>query len=344
MSLLKKTGKALADVIPGLGKFTFDPSLGSIFVTSGTGVIGYRVALSLLEAGHKSVRVGIWKGDRLIGGDQSLGQKVADLLEAKGAKVVDFDWSNEDDYEMALEGVNTVFCTLPHMQGWADVFPAFLRKCKDKKVEHFIKVSFLRKGEVGERYRQNVPFVNFHGTCDDILQQAKNDSRISYTIICTSHLMSTPLLHQGDLLREQHKFITASYGMGVNYVSPNDVADAAMVVLLDRKKHRNTIYQITGPGPTTDADVARLLTEHYATPIEHIELGYHDYKKDVVERGLPDWLVRDSAAFEKMKASGVDELASSYTDDLKKLTGKKPETFKDYLTNKECMRPGLKFP
>jgi NAD(P)H dehydrogenase (quinone) len=344
MSLIKKTGKALADVIPGLGKFTFDPTLGSIFVTSGTGVVGYRVALSLLEAGHKSVRVGIWKGDRLIGGDDSLGQSVADILEAKGAKVVDFDWSNEEDYEMALEGVNTVFCTLPHMKGWADVFPAFLRKCKDKKVEHFIKVSFLRKGEVGERYRQNVPFVNFHGTCDDILQQAKNDSRISYTILCTSHLMSTPLLHQGDILRKQHKFITASYGMGVNYVSPNDVADAAMVVLLDRKKHRNTIYQITGPGPTTDADVAKLLTEHYATEIEHIELGYHDYKNDVVKRGLPDWLVRDSAAFEKMKASGVDELVSSYTDDFEKLTLKKPESFKDYLTNKTCMRPGLKFP
>ena len=132
--------------------------------------------------------------------------------------------------------------------------------------------------------------------------------------------------------------------MGVNYVISNDVVDAVMVVFSDRKKRRNTIYQITGPGPTTDAEVAKLLTEHYAADIEHMESGYHDYKNDVVERGLPDWLVRDSAAFEKMKASGVDELASSYTDDLKKLTGKKPETFRDYLTNKECMRPGLKFP
>jgi uncharacterized protein YbjT (DUF2867 family) len=343
MSFLKKTTKALADVIPGLGKFTFDSDLGSVFVTSGTGVVGYRVALSLLEAGHKNVRVGIWKGDRLIGGDNSLGQKVADLLESKGAEVVDFDWSNEDDYGKALEGVKTVFCSLPHMQGWADVFPAFLRKCKDNKVEHFIKLSFLRKGDAGERYRETVPFVNFHGTCDDILQQAKSDSRISYTILCTSHLMSTPLLHQGDLLRDECKFITASYGMGVNYISPNDVADAAMVVLLDRKKHRNTVYELTGPGPTTDGEVAKLLTEHYGKDIEHVQLGYHDYKRNDKERGLPDWLIRDHAAFEKMKASGVDELASSYTDQLEKLTGKKPETFKEYLSNKECMRPGLKF-
>ena len=47
----------MADVIPGLGKLTFDDSLGKIFVTSGTGVVGYRVAMSLLEQGQKDVRV-----------------------------------------------------------------------------------------------------------------------------------------------------------------------------------------------------------------------------------------------------------------------------------------------
>mmetsp|Transcript_281 Transcript_281/g.686 ORF Transcript_281/g.686 Transcript_281/m.686 type:complete len:142 (-) Transcript_281:1361-1786(-) len=57
MSFLKKTGKAMADVIPGLGKLTFDDDLGKIFVTSGTGVVGYRVAMSLLEQGQKDVRV-----------------------------------------------------------------------------------------------------------------------------------------------------------------------------------------------------------------------------------------------------------------------------------------------
>jgi nucleoside-diphosphate-sugar epimerase len=57
MSFLKSTGKAMADVIPGLGRLTFDNDLGKIFVTSGTGVIGYRVAMSLLEQGQKDVRV-----------------------------------------------------------------------------------------------------------------------------------------------------------------------------------------------------------------------------------------------------------------------------------------------
>jgi hypothetical protein len=77
--------------------------------------------------------------------------------------------------------------------------------------------------------------------------------------------------------------------------------------------------------------------------IKHNELGYHDYKNDIVERGFPDWLVRDSAAFEKMKVSGVDNHASSYTAGFEKSTVKKPENFKDHLVNKECTRPGLKY-
>lgn len=345
MPFFKNTGKALADVIPGLGKFTFDPTLGTIFVTSGTGVIGFRVAAQLLEAGHKDVRVGIWRGDRQMGPTSDFADECAKELEEKGATVVDFDWNNPADYQTALDQVKTVFCTIPHMKNWQTVFPAFLQAAKDHKIEHFVKISFLRKGDVAERYRSHVPFVQFHGTCDDILEKAKSDSRISYTILCTSHLMSTPLLHQGSQLKEEKKFVTASYGMGVNYVSPNDVADAATAVLLNLKPHRNQVYNLSGPGPIKDSDVAKLLKEYYKEPIEHVQLGYHEYKADVQQRGLPKWFVQDSAEFERMKASGIDEERASYSDSLQALIGRKPETFQHYLLDdNRRMRPGKTFP
>lgn len=114
-------------------------------VTSGTGVIGYRVAMSLLEAGHKDVRVGVWKGDRSLDIDKNFGDQCADQLAAKGAEIIEFDWNDKSQYAAALKGVKTVFCSLPHIKGWADAFPAFLAECKNKKVEHFVKVSFLRQ-------------------------------------------------------------------------------------------------------------------------------------------------------------------------------------------------------
>ena len=319
-------------------------------VTSGTGVIGFRVAISLLEAGHKDVRVGVWKGDR-DDNPASFGEQCAKILEEKGAEVVEFDWADQSQFDSVLKDVKTVFCSLPHIKGWADAFPAFLRVCKAKKVEHFVKISFLRpthafKGvaEIARQYRDNVPFVAFHGTCDDLLEQAKGDSRISYTILCTSHIMSAPLIFQGDLLRKEHKFVSASYGMGVNYVSPNDVADAAVVVLLNQKPYRNKVFNLTGPGPTKDSEIVAALSKRYGQEIEHIQLGYHDYKASVEQRGLPHFMARDAAAFERMKAMGVDENLDSYTDDLKKIIGKEPETIEDYLEHVSAMRPGMTFP
>ena len=132
--------------------------------------------------------------------------------------------------------------------------------------------------------------------------------------------------------------------MGVNYVSPNDVADASVVCLLRLKDHRNKVYNLTGPGPTFDSDVAKLLSKAYNTEIGHKEMGYHDFKKAVLKRGIPVWLAKDAASFERMKATGIDELASSYSSDLEKLIGKKPETFEEYLENKNSQRPGLTFP
>jgi len=144
-----------------------------------------------------------------------------------------------------------------------------------------------------------------------------------------------------------HSKSTLLYNQLINYsmqVSPNDVADAAVVVILNNKPHRNTVYNLTGPGPITDETVAKLLTQHYGTTIEHVELGYHAYKENARKRGLPEWQVKDAAAFERMKASGIDEVSASYTKDVEKITGMKPETFADYLNNKSCMRPGMTFP
>ena len=270
--------------------------------------------------------------------------------------------------------MTVVFCTIPHIGGWADVFPKFVRKCMYKNIRHFIKVSFLRPthrsdilntpaspgsshshkdalslSDVALKYRENVPFCSFHGTCDDYLIQVarQDDNPMSYTILSCGHLMTAPLFLQGHGLRKKYQYVTASYGMGINYVSPNDVADAAVVVILQSglAKHNNKVYHLTGRGPMTDRHVAKELTVVYGRPIEHIELGYHDYVAHLKKRGLPAWQIKDCAAMERMKSKGYDELPACYTNDLESLTGKPPESFADFLKcQSSCMRPGMSFP
>jgi len=158
----------------------------------------------------------VYKGEREVGngsaaaGNNDFVDNICKVLQAKGAEIIAFDWTKPESQEAALQGVKTVFCSLPHMETSIDTFTHFLQKCKRHKVEHFVKLSFLHN----EEYRHQVPFCKFHFQCDDLLEQAPKTSRISYTILATSHLMTTPLLTQGDGLTKDHKYVTASYGMG----------------------------------------------------------------------------------------------------------------------------------
>ena len=68
-----------------------------VLVTSGSAVVGYRVAMSLVKAGYPNVRVGIDTGRR---GETSVFEVCApqckEILLANGAEVVDFDWTNSE--------------------------------------------------------------------------------------------------------------------------------------------------------------------------------------------------------------------------------------------------------
>mmetsp|Transcript_15351 Transcript_15351/g.25593 ORF Transcript_15351/g.25593 Transcript_15351/m.25593 type:complete len:349 (+) Transcript_15351:80-1126(+) len=318
---------------------TVDDDAGQIFVTSGTGVVGFRVAMGLLDAGYKHVRVGIWKGKRQIGVDNSIGQKVLDVLEEKGATVIAYDWTNEEDYQMALAGVNTVFCTIPHMHASLDIFTKFLAACKKLGVEHFVKTSFYEMP--GDPYSKTVPFVQFQRQCDELITKNTLTTRMTYTVLGASHQMSSPLIHQGPVFRDEdetaNRYVTASYAMGVNYISPNDIAKAAIVTIVNRKKHRNKTYNLSGPGPITDKEVCKHLSKFYDKKIRHVPVGYNDIVEDLQKRGFEKWLGKDLAEFEKVKASGVEEYSSAYPKDFELLAGRKPETFDVYLANKGSM-------
>jgi len=336
-------------------KRAFDPmglavtnDMGKVFITSGSGVIGNRVVTALLESGHKKddVRVGVWKGERALEVDESVGQYVADLLERKGATVITFDWTDPEMYGMALADIKTVFFTLPcHMKGaTVDKFAAFVNACKKAGVEHFVTTSNDQPGN-------NSPYNQLLRECNEVLKKPFVDSRMSTTILHTAHLMSTPLILMGPILRKEKLYITASYSMGVNYVSPNDVAHAVVAVLATWKKHKGKSYRITGAWPPVkDKDVADLLTKFYdGKNITHMAIGYHDYEDELKKREYPDSIIADAVECEKVKASGIEEKKSSYTGDLESLIGGgdkakadappkfKAETFEEYLANKGTM-------
>jgi uncharacterized protein YbjT (DUF2867 family) len=320
---VKKAAVSLAQVGERLGIPNLDPTGGLILITGGTGPVGHRIALRLIDAGYPTVRVGVHHPE------------AGEDLSKRGVDVTTFNWNDENTYAPALAGVKSVMCTAPYVANWQQQFPAFLKACQQAGVKHIVKLSFYHARSSGDVF-QDVPLVRAHGDCDEMLVK----SGISYTILSATHFMSNPLVFQGKNLRSDQKpapLYGASGDKGVNYVSPNDVAEISVHALMEPKKHYNKEYSVTGPEAIKDQAVAGYLSKYLDKPIMYCDQPLHTFEDTERASGDPEWLIKDLVALEKIKASGTEEDASFVSKDFEAICGHASEKFEDYLLKTDTM-------
>jgi len=168
------------------------------------------------------------------------------------------------------------------------------------------------------------------------------ESGIPYTILAASHFMSNPMVFQGNEIMKDQKpavFYGSSGGKGVNYVSPNDVAEVAVRVLFDPRSHLGKEYTLTGPAAITDQSVAELLGKQFNKPVMYVDQPIKTFEDAERKGGEPDWVVKDIVALERIKASGKEEHVSFISKDIETLCGHEPENFEAYLQAKDYMTP-----
>lgn len=295
----------------------------AVFVTGGSGPVGHRIALRLVDAGHPNIRTGVHH------------LEAAESVGKLGVEISYFDWNMEETYAPALKGAKSVVCTAPYVANWEQRFPAFVKACKEAGVKHIVKLSFYH-ARASEDVFAEVPLIRAHGDCDEMLVK----SGIPYTILAATHFMSNPFVFQGASLRSDLKpapLYGASGNKGVNYVSPNDVAEISVRAILDPKAHANKEYTVTGPEAIKDQQVAALLSKYLNKPIMYAEQPLNTFEDQEKKAGDPEWLIKDLVALEKIKGSGVEEAIVS--GDFEAIAGHKPETFQDYLANTKTMTP-----
>jgi uncharacterized protein YbjT (DUF2867 family) len=316
-------GGSLIKIGEALGIPNPDPHAGLILITGGQGIIDHRVLTRL--QGYPYIRLASHNSDR-----------VADLNK-KGVQVADFAWDRPDTFGPALVGVKSVLCTIPYTENWKDNFLPFLEACKRAGVKHFVKLSFYHARKHDDPF-QNVPLVKAHGTCDDSLVL----SGIPYTILAATHFMSNPFMFQGKELRAENTpavMYGASKEKRINYISPNDVADCAVRVLLEPNKHFKKEYTLTGPISISDQLVATYLSVYLKKQVVYVEQPLQEFKENEQSHGNPKWLVDDLTSLEQLKASGLEEDPKFATKDVELICGHRAETFESYLRRTHFMTP-----
>jgi len=83
------------------------------------------------------------------------------------------------------------------------------------------------------------------------------------------------------------------YGMtgdgAANFIDADDIA-AVAAEGLTTSGHMNAIYELTGPAAISMPEAAAVLSDVIGRSVEYIDLEPDQFRTNMVEAGLPDWV------------------------------------------------------
>lgn len=261
-------------------------------VTGATGRLGGRVARRLAEAGVSQ---------RLLVRDPS---RAPDL---PGATVVRAGYDDRDAVVRALAGVRTLLMvSASETPDRVAQHTAFVDAMVDAGVEHLVYISFY-----GAAADSTFTLARDHHATEDHIR----GSGLAFTFLRDNlYADFLPALVGADGV------IRGPAGQGqVAAVAQDDIADAAVAVLLAPATHVGATYSLTGPQALTLGEVAIILTAAQGRPVRYRPETVAEAYASRASYGAPDWQVQ--AWVSTYTAIAAGELAT-VTDDVPLLTGR----------------------
>lgn len=123
------------------------------------------------------------------------------------------------------------------------------------------------------------------------------------------------------------KFTAAAREGGIGYVTREDCARAAACALASTVCEKETL-DITGPEVVTYQDLTKIISEVTGIKVEYVHITPEDLLRALLERGLPSYYAEMLVSFDIAIDEGLLGITSNA---VAKLTGKEPESVKDFL-------------
>ena len=257
-----------------------------------------------------------------------------------------FDLENPSTWKTAMEGVTHLFSSTQdkyiaeHME-----FAKFCEKDLSEQLEHIVRISCFGADDLTAKYDSNVHVSRDAAEIPLMLQHYwwseacfLDTFKHRLTSIRGNFYMNHLLKNELDSIAKDGTFSSPLGETKNSFVSTNDVGEASATVLFEGpEKHGNKFYDITGPESTSMKDVARILTDALATP----EARDVEGAKSVANKTIT-YVPQDPDAFERdfgpARAEFFEYLRNGFysrcSPDFYNLTGKRPLTYYEYLTQR----------
>lgn len=267
----------------------------ALAVTGSTGRLGGRVAARLADRGVQQ---------RLLCRDTSRAPRLA------GATAVAASYGDGGAVRAALEGVRTLLLvSASESPDRVQQHLTAVDAAADAGVRHVVYTSFL-----GAAPDATFTLARDHWTTEQRLREAAERTGLTWTFLRDSlYADFLPMMAGEDgVLRGP-----AGDGRAA-LVATDDVADAAVAVLLDPAAHAGRTYDLTGPQALSFDEMARTLTDA-GRPTTYVAETVEEAYASRAAYGAPDWQVDAWVSTYTAVAAGELDVVS---DDVAALTGR----------------------
>jgi NAD(P)H dehydrogenase (quinone) len=283
----------------------------TILVTGAAGQLGQRVIHHLIES-YKVAPAGIIAATRSP-------EKLADLA-AKGVQTRKADFDDAAGLEAAFAGVDRLLI----------ISTDSLDTPGKRLVQHKAAVAAAIKAGV-----KHITYTSMPAPDDSLVtfapdhlgtEEAIKASGIAYTIVRDAWYHDN-YLHSMPHNLQSGKWFTSAGDGKLATISRDDCA-LALASVLAGSTSANATYTLTGKQSLGPKEIAAIATEATGKPLEVVPVTDEQLGQGMRSAGLPDFVADMLVSADANTRAGKFDIV---TDDFTKLTGKQPQSLKDYF-------------
>ena len=265
----------------------------------------------------------------VLGGTGKTGRRIVERLQKLGHNVrigsrretPSFDWDNPAGWPTVLEGMEKVYITYQPdlaVPGAKESVQALVKVAKEKGVDKLVLLS--GKGEVeAQRCEQLVLNSGINSTIIRASWFNQNFSESFFLPPIQAGVVALPMAH-----------------LGAPYVDANDLADAAVKLLLS-DGHDGKIYELTGPRLWNFEEITSAISKATGRELKFIPISLPEFVAALKEQGIPAdvvWLME--YLFTEVLDNPDNQIV---THDIERLLGRPPTDFLQFV--EETVKTGI---
>jgi uncharacterized protein YbjT (DUF2867 family) len=244
-------------------------------------------------------------------------EQTASAARARGVDAVVIDYNVPNTLRAAFRGCTTLFLLGPNALNQTDLELNAVDAAKAVGVPHIVKQSVM--GAAEEAYS----LANIHRPVEKAIER----SGIAWTFLRPNSFMQNAVTFMAPTIRAEGAFFSASGQARISHIDVRDIAGVA-VAALTTEGHQQQIYTLSGPEALTYDELADELSRALGRVIRHVSLPSADLKAGMLAEGVPEAIADRMLDLERYFREGH---ASTITDDVKRVIGREPHRFADYV-------------